>query len=241
MSSDLFTHRHAIQKWLLMTMVVVSVLTTLNLIASQQIYLGPANSGAAAGGADWLTGENGGGTTILDYDDPPAANGFDFTISNTVDGKGNNGDFRCPPFSLGPAADGARPLTFTFAYKLVAPVAKKNDIHVQLRFFDATGTKFISEIVLPVGARTGDSQMADYKTWTIGNIIAPRRARTADIWVDANIFEPWVSGTARFGNFSVTAAPRSLLFQAGVVFGIVFGLGVLFWLAVYFRHRSRPN
>jgi len=217
----------------------VWVLTALNL-AAQQIYLGPGGSGASSGGADWLTGANGGGTTTLDYDDPPH-DGFDFTISNTVDGKGNTGDWRCPPFPLGPAAGGARPITFSFAYKLADPVAKGNNIHVQLRFFDASGTNFISEIVLPVGAHTGDSQMTDYKTWTIGNIVAPRRARTADIWVDANIFEPWISGIGRFGDFSVTTAPRSLTFKAGVAFGLLLGLGALFWLAIYFWQRSQPS
>ncbi|HEY3760754.1 MAG TPA: hypothetical protein VGN23_03305 [Verrucomicrobiae bacterium] len=206
-----------------------------------QIYLGPGNSGDSSGGSDWLTGANGGGVTTLDWDDPPTTGSFDFSISNAVAGKGNNGDWRCPPFSLGPAASGARSLTFSFAYKLVSPVAKGNNIYVQLRFFDATGTNFISQIVLPLGAHTADSQMADYKTRTIENIPVPRRARTADIWIDANIFEPWVSGVARFGNFSVTTVPRSLAFKAGVAFGVLFSFGALIWISAYFWQRSRPS
>jgi hypothetical protein len=239
MPSNPFTHRHAVHKWLLMTSMAVLALTALNLTAAQEIYLGPGSSEASDSGADWFTGENGGGTVTLDYDDPPATGGFDFTISNTVSGKGNNGDFRCPSFSLGSAAGGARPITFTFAYKLTDPVAKGNNILVQLRFFDSTGTNFISQIVLPVGAHTGDSSMNDYTTRTIENIIAPRRARTADIWVDANIFEPWVSGVARFGSFSVTTAPRSLMFKAGVILAFPFVLGALLWTTVYIWRRLR--
>ena len=58
--------------------------------------------------------------------------------------------------------------------------------------------------------------MTDYRTLTINGILAPTRARTADIWVDANIFEPWVSGTAHFDDFSVTTLPRSLRFKVMV-------------------------
>ncbi len=207
--------------------------------ATEQIYLGPPKSGAAAGGAAWFTGQNGGGSTFIDWADP-SSSGFDFTISNTVAGKGNNGDWRCPAFSLGPAAGGARPITFSFVYKMVDPAVKGNNIHVQLRFFDATGTNFISEIVLRIGSHTSDSKMTDYKTLSIENIIAPRKAKTADIWVDANIFEPWVCGIARFGDFSVTTVPRSLSYKAGVLFAVLVGIGVLFWLLVWLWQQFKP-
>src|SRR5882724_11305538 len=77
----------------------------------ERIYLGPENSGAASGGANWLTGANGAGFTSVDFDDA-ATGGFDFTLSNSVAGPDNNADWRCPPFSLGPAAGGARPIVF---------------------------------------------------------------------------------------------------------------------------------
>lgn len=205
-------------------------------LAKEQIFLGPANSGAASGGANWLTGANGAGYTAIDFDDA-ARDGFDFTISNTVAGKENNADWRCPPFSLGAAAGGARPITFSFAYKFPDKVAKGNNVHVQLRFFDSTGTNFISEIVLPIGAHTGDSNMSDYKTRTLENVIVPRKARTADIWIDANIFEPWVSGTGRFGDFSVTTVPRSLLFKAGVIASVLIGICVVTLLLTYLWRR----
>ncbi len=66
-------------------------------------------------------------------------------ISNTVAGKENKADWRCPPFSLGPAAGGARPITFSFAYKLSDPVAGKENIHVMLRFWDSTGTNYVED------------------------------------------------------------------------------------------------
>lgn len=185
-----------------------------------------------------MTGANGAGSTAIDFDDTPHG-GFDLAISNTAAGNSNNADWRCPPFSLGPAAGGARPMTWSFAYKLSDAVAKGNDIHVQLRFFDATGTNFLSEIVLPIGAKTGDSKMTDYKTRTVENILAPQKARTADIWVDANIFAPWVSGTARFGEFSVTTAPRSLLFKISVAIVSLMAVSICVWSLIYFRrHRA---
>jgi hypothetical protein len=220
-------------KWI----AAVGVCVAFNLFAKEQIFLGPPNSRAASEGASWVTGANGGGFTYEDFDDPPHS-GFDFTITNTVAGNSNNADWRCPPFSLGPAANGGRPMSFSFAYKLTDAVAKGNNIHVQLRFFDSTGTNFISEIVLPIGARTGDSKMNDYKTHTIENILAPRKAATADIWVDANIFEPWISGTARFGDFSVTTAPRSLLFKISVTIAVLTGVSFIVCMLIHlWRHH----
>jgi hypothetical protein len=113
-------------------------------------------------------------------------------------------------------------------------------MHVQLRFFDATGTNFVAEHVIPVGARTGDSSMASYRTLTFEGIFAPPKARTADVWINANIFEPWVSGTGRFDSFSVTTAPRSLLFKAGVIAAVLIGICVLTGLLIYFLRRRAP-
>jgi hypothetical protein len=116
-------------------------------------------------------------------------------------------------------------------------VAKGNNIHVQLRFFDSTGTNFLSEIVLPIGSRTGDSKMTDYKMRTVENILAPPRAKTADIWIDANIFEPWVSGTGRFGDFSVSTRPRSFLFKLSVAGVVLIGVSLSASSLIYFRRR----
>ena len=128
-------------------------------------------------------------------------------------------------------------MTFSFAYKLTDAVIKGNNIHVQLRFFDSTGGNSISEIVLPIGFQTKDSRMAGYRTRTIENILAPKKARTADIWIDANLFEPWVSGTARFGDFSLTTAPRTLLFKISLTIAVLTGVSVFVLLPAYLWRR----
>jgi prepilin-type N-terminal cleavage/methylation domain-containing protein len=223
----------------LMVIAIIGILAAFGASGKEQIFLGPAGSGASSGGANWLTGANGTGFTVVDFDDP-ANGGFDFTLSNTVAGAENNADWRCPPFSLGAAAGGARPIIFSFAYKFVNAVARGNNMHVQLRFFDPTGTNFVAEDVIPVGARTGDSSMTSYRTLTFEGIIAPPKARTADIWINANIFEPWVSGTGRFDSFSVTTAPRSWLFKAGVIATVLTGIGALTVLLTCFWRRRAP-
>jgi hypothetical protein len=222
--------RWCIVPWVVTTFVIITMVTS----GKEQIFLGPTEAGTWSGSSRWFTGAYGAASTAYDFDDP--ANGVcAFVISNTVAGKENTADWRCAPFSLGPAARGARPITFSFAYKLSDRVAARNNIHVQLRFFDSTGTNFFGERVIPIGAHTSDSAMSDYRTLTINSILAPRKARTADIWVDANIFEPWVSGTARFDNFSVTTVPRSVLFKVGVGAVVLLGVCALTLLLVYFK------
>jgi hypothetical protein len=206
-------------------------------LAKGPIFLGPPESGTWSGSSKWLTGAYGAASTFYNFND--VANGAcAFVISNTAAGKENKADWRCLPFSLGPAAGGRRPITFSFAYKLADRVEAKNNILVQLRFFDA-GTNFINQLVVEVGAHTSDSAMTDYRTLTFNKILAPRRARIADIWIDANIFEPWVSGTALFDDFSVTTVPHSLRFKAGVVVAAWIGVCVLGILLIYFwRQRA---
>jgi len=214
----------------------LSLLATLSLSllsAHAQIFLGPTNSGPDSHGATWYHGASGGAITTLDFDDPATRGSYDLVLSNTVPGKGNTADWRSPVFPLGPAADHAKPVTFSFAYKLPDTVAAGNNIHVQLRFFDATGTQFINERVIPVGAQTGDSGMTAYKTITIPGIIVPRKAQTADVWIDANIFEAWNSGNAQFANISVTTVSRSLLFKAGILGVSLLGICLLTILLIY--------
>ena len=132
-------------------------------------------------------------------------------------------------------------MAFSFAYKLPDTVAKENNIHVQLRFFDATGTNFISEKVIPVGTRTGDSEMAGYKTIRMENIIVPRRAQTADVWINANIFEPWISGTAQFADISVTTASHSWLFKAGGAAIVLIICASVMVSAYFIRRRIKSD
>jgi hypothetical protein len=221
--------------------VTAMIATTMTASGKEQVFLGPPGSGTWNGSEKWLTGAYGAASTFYDFNDP-AKGVCAFVISNTVAGEENKADWRCLPFSLGPAAGGARPITFSFAYKLADRVAAGNNIHVQLRFFDSTGTNFIGERVIPVGAHTGDSAMTDYRTFVINGILAPRKARTADIWIDANIFEPWVSGTARFDDFSVTTEPRSPLFKVGIGAAVLLGVGALTVLLIQlWRRRAGRN
>ncbi len=220
--------------------VTAFIATTMVASGKEQIFLGPAESGTWSGSEKWPNGMYGAASTSYDFDDH--SKGFcAFVISNTVAGKENTADWRCLPFSLGPAAGGARPITFSFAYKLSDRVAAKNNILVQLRFFDSTGTNFIGQQIIPVGARTSDSAMTDYRTLTINSIRAPTRARTADIWVDANIFEPWVSGTAHFDDFSVTTLPRSLRFKMMVGVAVLLGICILTLLLVQLWRRRNAG
>ncbi len=81
--------------------------------------------------------------------------------------------------------------------------------------------------------------MTGYRTLTLTDILSPPKARRADVWIDANIFEPWVSGTAHFDDISVTTVPRSLAFKAGVIASVVIGIGASGVLIVYvWRHRA---
>jgi hypothetical protein len=217
---------------------LVAIFATATIIASGkgQIYLGPAESGTWNGSEKWPNGAYGAASTSYDFNDV-SHGACSFVISNTAAGKENNADWRCMPFSLGPAAGGARPITFSFAYKLPDLVAAGNNVRVSLRFWDSTGTNYLGGRDILLGAHTGDSAMTEYRTLTMSGIMAPPKARLADITMNANIFAPWVSGTARFDDFSVMTESLPLLFQAGIVLAILLGIGVLTLLPVYFWRR----
>jgi hypothetical protein len=206
--------------------VMAFIVTTMVVSGKEQIFLGPAEAGTWSGSSKWPNGMYGAASTSYDFND--ASHGAcAFVISNTVAGQENKADWRCELFSLGPAAGGARPITFSFAYKLTDPVVGKENIHVMLRFWDSTGTNYVGGRTVQVGARTGDSAMTSYRTLMMNGIMAPRKARMADVTFSASFDEPWTSGTARFDDFSVTTAPRSLQFKAGVGAAVLLGVGAL--------------
>ena len=224
--------------------VVLAVFAILFLFKNQ-IILGPPDSDASSAGADWFPDWKGGGSASVDFNDPATKGGYDFVLSNTnnfVADVENYADWRCPNFSLGPAAGGARPISFSFAYKLENPVAARNNLRVQLCFWDSTGTNFLGERDIDVGAHTGDSAMTSYRTLTINGIMAPPKAQTMYIAILANINPDllWASGTGRFANISVTTVPHSLLFKAGVIAAALIGICALIVLLVRFWCRSAP-
>ena len=214
-------------------------------LLKNQTMLGPPDSDASSAGANWISDAKGGGSVSVDFNDPATKGGYDFMLNNTsnfIAGVENYASWRCPIFSLGPAAGGARPITFSVAYKLDDPVATGNNLHIQLRFWDATGTNFTGERDILVGAHTGDSAMTRYRTLTIDGIMAPQNARMIDIAIYANTTpdEPWVSGTGRFDNMSLTTTVHSLLFRASISAAAVIGLCALIVLLVHFWRRSAP-
>jgi hypothetical protein len=192
------------------------VVTFPALSAPKQILLGPLDAGAELGG-EWYSGTNGAAYLFIDKTDPNSG-ASDFTLGNKTAGAENRADWRSQLFSLGPAAGGTEPMTFSFAYKFTGKVNAGDNIAVFFRFFDETGTNFLGQHYIPLGSSSGDSEMTSYKTATFANLRAVKnatgiqlpigaRAVTADIWVTCNIFSPWTSGDARFDDFSVTTLP----------------------------------
>jgi hypothetical protein len=174
-----------------------------------QVFVGPPESGSFSGAEKWITAGRGAGFTCYDLNDP-ATGTCAFVVSNSVAGKENTADWRCPLFPLGPAAGGVRPLSFTFSYKLPEPVAPGNDILVQLRFFDSA-TNGVATRVYALGGHTSDSAMSSYRTLVMNGITPPRTARLADITIIANIDAPWTSGTGKFDDFALTTVPGPLI------------------------------
>ncbi len=213
---------------------------------ARQVVLGPPDPGAELGG-QWYSGTNGAAYLFVDTADPNRGNN-DFTLGNKTAGEANRADWRSQLFSLGPAAGGARPMTFSFAYKFPGKVNPGDNIAVFFRFFDETGTNFLGQHYIPIGSLSGDSEMSEYKTVTFTNLRAVKnatgirlpkgaRAATADIWITCNIFGPWASGDARFDDFSVTTVkPFSsliIVIPAAVLLGVIIIVALLF----HFRRK----
>jgi hypothetical protein len=176
---------------------------------NEQVFLGPPESGTFSGSEKWVTAGCGAGYTRYDLNDT-AKGTCAFVVSNSVAGKENTAEWRCPLFPLGPAAGGARPLSFSFSYKLPDPVAPGNDIHVQLRFCDSA-TNYLATRVYALGTHTSDSAMSSYRTLVMNGITPPPKARLADITIIANVDAPWTSGTGKFDDFALTTVPGPLI------------------------------
>jgi hypothetical protein len=196
---------------------------------ARRVFLGPANAGAESGWSGWYNGTLGGGFVAIDTDDPATGvSCFSIGISNAVPGETHHADFRSEPFSLGRAGPTRQPIALSFAYKLPGKVKPGDNIQVFFRFFDQTGTNCLDQEMVRLGSNTGDSEMRQYKTMTLADIFAPRKAVTADIWVAANISdEPWTSGAAQFDDFLVTAGParfRATLYVGAAIFAVLAAL-----------------
>jgi hypothetical protein len=205
--------------------IAIRDLTTVSTFAkTPSIILGPLNPGAEHGSDNWYYGSN--AAAFLSVDDTDPATGTnDFTLGNNTPGQENSANWRSQNFPLGLAADNGGPITFSFVYKLTDEVKADENLSVYLRFFDATGTHYLNERSISIGSSSGDSNMTHYKRVTLTNIHAQQGAKTADIWVTANIFKPWTSGTARFDDFSVATVPREHPMRMSVK--ILLGLGIV--------------
>ena len=189
----------------------VAVFASAALAASQknQVLLGPPESGTFSGSEKWITAGRGAGFTCYDLNDT-AKGTCAFVVSNSVAGTENTAEWRCPLFPLGPAAGGAKPLSFSFSYKLLDPVAPGNDILIQLRFCDSA-TNYLATRGYALGAHTSDSAMSSYRTLAMNGITPPPKARLADITIIANVDAPWTSGTGKFDDFALTTVPGPLI------------------------------
>src|SRR5450631_1107630 len=139
----------------------LGILTTLALsLQAQSVVLGPSNGGFESGNTDWFSGGTGGAAGSVTLPDntsngPSAPGSFDLLI--TSDGTGN-ADFRSATFSLGSAANGLNPVTFSFDYNILGTVTPGSNIRVGLRTWsDSGGSSFQGEQNFFIGDTTGDS------------------------------------------------------------------------------------
>ena len=206
------------------------------MVAARPVMLGPGNPGAENGPDEWWHGASDGSFLSIDNTDPATGNS-DFTLGNSaVDGT-NSAQWRTVIFPLGPAAAGAKPITFSFAYKLTDEVKAGDNIRVQLCFFDKT-TNFLGQRDFLLGSKSDDSAMTSYKTITARGIQAPLRAQVADVRVSINLpGDRWSSGTGRFDDFSVTTVRGWSWAKLLVITALAMGLMVLLTWIIRRTHR----
>jgi prepilin-type N-terminal cleavage/methylation domain-containing protein len=225
---------------LLVVIASIGILAAPVLATAAPVQLGPPDPGAEHGFDDWYHGTNGAAWLSVD-DTDPATGDHDFILGNRTAGDQNRADWRSRIFPLGPAAKGARPITFSFACKFPGKINGRENMQVYLRFFDAAGTNFLGQKIFRVGFNTGSSNMSNYTTMTFTDIRAPKRARTADVWVTANIFVPWTSGSGQFDDFSVTTVSRLGLTLLVVFAGSGTVLIIIAIAAAKSRRKNRGN
>jgi len=206
---------------------------------ADEVFLGPTNAGAENGSASWY-GNTKGKASLSIGDDDAHKGIYCFVISNSIPDRTNCADWRSRTFYLQYARDARQPVTLSLAYKLPNAVKEGDEIPVRLRFFDKTGGSFLGENIVYVGSSSGDSEMPQYKTIITTNVPVPKQATVADIWITANIFEPWSSGNAEFDDFSVTTASNPWeRFKVVIIIGIM--IFVIGSVTVVFYMRAIRN
>lgn len=204
-------------------------LNVITLTALPRTPLGPANPGFEAQGISWNSGGSGGAAGSIDFSNPgqngPAAPGTN-CVAEASNGTGNT-DFRANPFSLGAAAAGAYPVTFSFDYNIAKAVTAGNDVRVGLRFFDSTGSVFQGENNGHVGAENGDAGGVGWRHFRV-TLTPPATAYMADIRVSMNTFgdDAWSNGPVWFDNFAVAIGSNSLPVASNFNVGTLTGLPI---------------
>jgi len=195
--------------------------------------LGPSNPGFENGTQSWHAGGPGGAAGSVSFANP-GTNGLSALGTNCVletsDGSlgptGNGVDFRADNFSLGTAANGAKPVTFSFDYNILGPVQSGDQIRVGLRFEDSGGG-FLAENNSFIGTPNGDMGAEGWKHFSVTT--APSgTAQTADIRVSMNIFgdDTWSGGPVLFDNFAVAVGANSSPVVSDLTMGTLTGLAV---------------
>lgn len=197
-----------------------------NSAPAPRFAIGPLNGGFESGSANWSVGGSGGAGGSVSFGNSPA-NGLGSPGANCVletsDGSGTV-DFRSDYFSLGAAANGARPVTFSFDYNILNAVKSGNQIRVGLRFEDANGG-FLAERNSYIGVPNGDTGASGWKHFSV--TAAPSStALNADIRVSMNVFgdDHWTGGAVLFDNFVVVigsnTAPAATSFALAAMSGM---------------------
>lgn len=196
--------------------------------APRRLSLGPVNAGFELGGANWNTGGTGGVAGSASFANSPSngpgAPGIN-CVSETSNGAGNV-DFRADYFSLGAAAKGANPVTFSFDYNILNPVIAGNQIRVGLRLEGPTGG-FLGEYNSYIGVPNGDVGANGWHHFSV-TTVPTATAVNADIRVSMNVFgdDHWSLGTVLFDNFTVLAGTNHIPVAGNVTIGALSGIAV---------------
>jgi uncharacterized protein (TIGR03435 family) len=203
-----------------------------------RVLLGPLNPGAESGSENWFYGMSGTASLSVDSTEP-ATGAKDFMLGNTTVGRENHADWRSEIFPLGAAANGGKPVAFSFAYKLSDAVKDGDNLRVQFRFYDKA-TNYLDQKEFWVGSQSHDSAMTSYKTITTSGILAPPGAQMSDVAMSANFYDGdnWSSGTGRFDNIFVTTLRPFAWLKVVTWVMVLAGVAGLTALAIHFGRRS---
>jgi hypothetical protein len=198
----------------------IAATTALVGVARADTFLGPSDPGAELDPTQWFHGDAApdshaiiitsdfhSGTHAFQLDSDTNFGPADF---RSGDGSTNPGGEQ--KFSLGAAAAHAKPITFSFWYKLPDGAPAGEDVRMQLRYWNANNeSEFVGEDNINLGSSSGDTApMTAWKKFTLVDAVSqmqggsgiPEHANFADIRFSVNNFTLF-DGRALFDDFSV--------------------------------------